>query len=90
MSPAALCDLDGVLVDSGPVVERAWRRIAERTGLLGRDPADCVVLVDSHAGLAAGRAAGARPVGVATPFLAEMLDADVVVGAIADVLQLFD
>jgi mannitol-1-/sugar-/sorbitol-6-phosphatase len=200
VTPAALCDLDGVLVDSGPVIARAWRRFAERTGLdfglvertihgrparesvtllapdgdvdgetalideweladgdglsalpgalelrelldddrfavvtscsralaefrlgaiglrlprvvvtresvargkpdpecfllgarlLGRDPADCIVLEDSHAGLAAGRAAGARTVAVATTFPAETLDADVVASSIADVLHLF-
>jgi sugar-phosphatase len=198
--PAALCDLDGVLVDSGPVIDRAWRSFAERNGLdwelvdrtihgrpardsvalllpagdvdaetalidewelsdtdglralpgalelcellgddrfavvtscsralaelrlgaiglrlprvlitresvargkpdpecfllgaagLGRDPADCIVLEDSHAGLAAGRTAGARTVGIATTYPAETLDADLVAASIADVLDLF-
>lgn len=35
-------------------------------GLLGADPADCVVFEDSPAGVAAARAAGARTVGVNT------------------------
>jgi mannitol-1-/sugar-/sorbitol-6-phosphatase len=36
---AVLFDLDGVLVDSGEVVERTWRRWAARHGL---DPADVI------------------------------------------------
>ena len=40
---AVLSDLDGVLVDSGAVIERTWRTFAERHGL---DPA--VVLAQSH------------------------------------------
>jgi sugar-phosphatase len=36
---AVLFDLDGVLVDSAEVVERTWRRWAERHGL---DPADVI------------------------------------------------
>jgi sugar-phosphatase len=57
---------------------------------LGRDPGGCIVIEDSHAGLAAGRAAGAYTVGLATTFAAETLDADVVAGSIAGVLHLFD
>ncbi len=35
--PALLCDLDGVLVDSGAVVERVWRAWAARQGLTFAD-----------------------------------------------------
>jgi mannitol-1-/sugar-/sorbitol-6-phosphatase len=41
---------------------------------LGADPADCVVLEDAPAGVAAGRAAGMRVVGVLTTHAAEELD----------------
>ncbi len=47
--------------------------------LLGVAAARCVVVEDAPAGLAAGRAAGAATMGVATTCAAEELDADVVV-----------
>lgn len=43
---------------------------------LGVDPADCVVLEDAPAGLAAGRAAGMHVVGITTTHPAAELDAD--------------
>lgn len=43
------------------------------------DSADCFVVEDAPSGIAAGRAAGARVLGVATTHSAEALDADVVV-----------
>jgi HAD superfamily hydrolase (TIGR01509 family) len=55
---------------------------AERLGLT---PPDCVVIEDSHNGVAAARAAGMRCVAVAQTFPSESLsDADVVRTAIAD------
>ena len=48
--------------------------------LLGFEPAACVVVEDAPAGIAAGRAAGARVVGVTTTHPADALrDADVIV-----------
>jgi sugar-phosphatase len=44
-------------------------------GLLGVDPARCLVLEDASAGLQAGRAAGARVIAVATTLSRDMLDA---------------
>jgi sugar-phosphatase len=55
---------------------------AERLGL---DPNRCVVFDDTPLGLAAGRAAGATVVGVASLLSAEELEADAVVGGLDDV-----
>ncbi len=53
--------------------------LAART--LGYRPSDCVVVEDSPAGVAAGRAAGATVVGITTTHLAaDLVDADLVVG----------
>ena len=53
---------------------------------LGVDPARCLVVEDAPAGLASGRAAGARTLAVTTTHPAADLDADVVVGTLADVV----
>jgi sugar-phosphatase len=47
--------------------------------LLGVDPERCLVLEDAPAGIASGRAAGARTVAVVTTHTADELDADLVV-----------
>jgi sugar-phosphatase len=52
---------------------------------LGVDPARCLVVEDAPAGLASGRAAGCRTLAVTTTHAADDLDADVVVGTLADV-----
>jgi sugar-phosphatase len=53
---------------------------------LGLAPADCVVVEDSLPGVAAGKAAGMRVLGVATTHRAEELrDADFVAPALADI-----
>lgn len=199
-SLAVLCDLDGVLVDSGPAILRTWRRFAERHGLepavvertihgrpasasvrllapgsavaaetqlldewelrdlegvrplpgaaalqgllgderlavvtscradlakarlraaglavprvlvtresvrlgkpspecyllaaarLGFEPSECAAIEDSPIGLAAGKAAGAMTIAVTTTFPAAELDADVVVGALSDLVPRF-
>jgi mannitol-1-/sugar-/sorbitol-6-phosphatase len=52
---------------------------------LGVDPSDCVVIEDTPPGIAAGRAAGAKVIGVATTFRAEALgESDVVLTSLAD------
>jgi mannitol-1-/sugar-/sorbitol-6-phosphatase len=52
---------------------------------LGVDPADCLVVEDAPSGLVAARAAGAATLAVTTTTPAERLEADVVVGTLADV-----
>lgn len=52
---------------------------------LGVDPARCLVVEDAPAGLASGRAAGAATLAVVTTHAADELDADLVVGSLADV-----
>ena len=55
---------------------------------LGADPAGCVVLEDAPAGVAAGRAAGMRVVGVVTTHTAEdIADADEQVASVAEWLE---
>jgi mannitol-1-/sugar-/sorbitol-6-phosphatase len=55
--------------------------------LLGIPPADCVVVEDAPAGLAAARAAGMRAIGVSSTFVAsELHDADFVVGSVDDLV----
>lgn len=53
--------------------------------LLGADPACCLVVEDAPAGLVSGRAAGAATLAVVTTHAAADLDADQVVGTLADV-----
>jgi len=52
---------------------------------LGVDPADCLVVEDAPSGLLAARAAGAATLAVTTTTPADRLDADAVVGTLADV-----
>jgi mannitol-1-/sugar-/sorbitol-6-phosphatase len=54
---------------------------------LGVDPRDCVVLEDAPAGAAAGRAAGARVVGILTTYGVEGLPADEHAASVADWLE---
>jgi mannitol-1-/sugar-/sorbitol-6-phosphatase len=55
---------------------------------LGADPAECVVLEDAPAGVAAGRAAGMRVVGVVTTHAAEdIADADEHVASVGEWLE---
>ncbi|HEX2809183.1 MAG TPA: HAD-IA family hydrolase, partial [Kineosporiaceae bacterium] len=52
---------------------------------LGVDPARCLVVEDAPAGLTAARAAGCATLAVTTTHEAAELDADAVVGTLADV-----
>jgi beta-phosphoglucomutase len=71
----------GAIVD-GSQVERAkpepdiYLRAAQR---LGRAPGDCIVFEDSPTGIAAGKAAGMRVVGVNSARLAEFPPVDLVI-----------
>ena len=59
--------------------------------LLGADPADCLVLEDVPAGIAAGRAAGSLVVAVATTFPVDRLAAaDAVVFDLHGVAEALD
>jgi mannitol-1-/sugar-/sorbitol-6-phosphatase len=56
---------------------------------LGVDPTECVVFEDAPAGIAAGRAAGARTIAIATTHAREELGAaDAIAGSVADALAL--
>ena len=57
---------------------------------LGAPPADCLVIEDSPAGLAAGRAAGMRVIGVAKPIASDLTNADVLVNSLTSVAVLPD
>jgi sugar-phosphatase len=62
-------------------------RLAARQ--LGVDPAACVVFEDAPAGIAAGRAAGARVIAIATTHdRAELAAADAIAGSVADALEM--
>jgi len=52
---------------------------------LGVDPASCLVVEDAPSGLVSARAAGAATLAVTTTTPADRLDADAVVGTLADV-----
>jgi sugar-phosphatase len=52
---------------------------------LGVDPVRCLVVEDAPAGLAAGRAAGMTTLSVVTTHESDELDADAIVGTLADV-----
>jgi mannitol-1-/sugar-/sorbitol-6-phosphatase len=58
----------------------------EGARLLGLPPERCLAIEDAPLGLEAARAAGAMTVGVTTTHSADELEADIVVGSIADVL----
>jgi sugar-phosphatase len=56
---------------------------------LGVDPTECVVFEDAPAGIAAGRAAGARTIAIATTHAREELNAaDAIAGSVAEALAL--
>ena len=55
---------------------------------LGFDPARCLVVEDAPAGLAAGRAAGARTLALTGTYSAHELDADLVLDSLEGVLAL--
>lgn len=60
-------------------------------GLLGADPADCLVLEDVPAGIAAGRAAGSLVVAVATTFpVAALAAADAIVFDLHGLAEVLD
>ena len=70
-------------VREGKPAPECYRRAAARLDL---DPAECVVVEDTPAGIEAGRAAGARVIAVATTFPASaLMRAAVVVASLADV-----
>ena len=52
---------------------------------LGVDPADCLVVEDAPSGLVSARTAGAATLAVTTTTAADQLDADAVIGTLADV-----
>ena len=54
--------------------------------LLGHDPADCLVVEDAPSGLVSARAAGCATLAVSTTHAGDELDADLVVGTLADVV----
>ena len=80
-SPAVLISADDV--QRGKPAPEGYLRAAERLGVA---PAECIVIEDTPPGIAAGRAAGATVLAVATTFPARELDqANVVVQSLADV-----
>jgi mannitol-1-/sugar-/sorbitol-6-phosphatase len=70
-------------VTAGKPDPEPFRLGAER---LGVDPARCLVVEDAPSGLAAGRAAGSTTLAVRTTTPADQLEADAVVGSLADVV----
>ncbi|MGQ0539694.1 MAG: HAD-IA family hydrolase [Gemmatimonadaceae bacterium] len=77
--PAVLVGADDV--QAGKPAPDGYLLAARRLGI---DPADCVVIEDTPAGIAAGRAAGATVLAVATTFPPDSLkQADVVVPSLA-------
>jgi mannitol-1-/sugar-/sorbitol-6-phosphatase len=79
-APAVLVSADDVR--RGKPDPEGYLRAA---GLLGADPARCLVIEDAPAGIAAARAAGARVVAVATTHDPHALaEADLVVASLAD------
>ena len=55
--------------------------------LHGVDPADCLAIEDSHAGLESARTAGLRTIGIATTYPRETLTADVVIDSLDEVTR---
>lgn len=54
--------------------------------VLGVDPGQCLVVEDAPSGLLAGRAAGCATIALTTELPADQLDADLVVGTLADIV----
>jgi sugar-phosphatase len=81
--PAVLVTADRV--SAGKPDPEGYRAAA---AALGQDPADCLVVEDAPAGMAAGRAAGARVVGLTTTHTAQELGdaADELAPSVAAVL----
>ncbi len=73
-SPPVLISADDIV--HGKPDPEGFRRAAEA---LGEQPEECLVFEDTPAGLQAGRAAGARIIGLSTTFPASALPADIVV-----------
>jgi mannitol-1-/sugar-/sorbitol-6-phosphatase len=80
--PSVLLTADDVA--RGKPDPEGYLRAAE---LLGIPPQDCVIVEDAPAGLAAGRAAGMRAIGVRSTFAeTELHDAEFVVASVAELL----
>lgn len=81
----ALVDViaDRTMVEHGKPAPDVFLLAAYR---LGVDPARCVVVEDSPAGLAAARTAGCHTVGITTNHSAAELDADLIVSMLDEVL----
>ena len=77
--PAVLIGADDV--EAGKPSPEGYLRAAER---LGVEPSRCVVFEDTPAGVQAGRAAGAKIIGLATTY-STLTDCDVLVGDLRDV-----
>jgi mannitol-1-/sugar-/sorbitol-6-phosphatase len=77
--PAALVTFDSV--SAGKPAPDCY---LEGARLLGLAPERCLAIEDAPAGLAAARAAGAVTAALTTTHAAEELDADIVVGTLAD------
>ena len=82
--PAVMITADRV--SAGKPDPEGYRRAA---AALGVDPARCVVLEDAPAGIAAGRAAGATVIAIATTHpAAELYGAEAIVASVAEALAL--
>jgi sugar-phosphatase len=80
--PAVLVTADRV--SAGKPDPEGYRLAARE---LGVDPADCVVFEDAPAGIAAGRAAGARVIAIATTHdRAQLTAADAIAASVAEAL----
>jgi len=82
-APANMVTAD--MVDTGKPSPEGYLLGAAR---LGVDPARCLVVEDAPAGLAAGRAAGARTLALGGTYGSHALEADVVLPSLAGVLAL--
>jgi len=84
-TPAVLITSDGVT--RGKPDPEGYRAAA---AALGVEPAGCVVLEDAPAGIAAGRAAGARVVAITTTHApGQLAAADALAASVAEALALF-
>lgn len=84
-----LCDkfvtvIDGSMVSRSKPDPEGYIRAAKS---LGFEPEECIVFEDSLQGLAAGRASGAKIVGLSTTYPVSQLEgkADLIVGALANI-----